>query len=86
MTIATVPRAVDPATGWTISPIVAASLCIKPRGLLTPHQAAKVDALKNASADFTAMTALVGYLTDNCCAKLSHPSRDVNAGLPLSST
>jgi transposase len=47
-----VPRAVDPATGWTISPIVAASLCIKPRGLLTPRQTAKVDALKNASADF----------------------------------
>ena len=57
-TIATVPRAVDPATGWTISPIVAASLCIKPRGLLTPSQAAKVDALKSASADFTAMRRL----------------------------
>ena len=50
--------AVDPATGWSISPIVAASLCIKPRGLLTPRQAAKVDALKNASADFTAMRRL----------------------------
>jgi len=47
--------AVDPATGWAISPIVAASLCIKPRGLLTLRQAAKVDALKSASADFTAM-------------------------------
>ena len=57
-TIATVPRGVDPATGWTIAPIVAASLCIKPRGLLTPRQAAKVDALKNASADFTAMRRL----------------------------
>ena len=57
-TIVTVPRAVDPATGWTISPIVAASLCIKPRGLLTPSQAAKVDALKSASADFTAMRRL----------------------------
>ena len=57
-TIATVSRAVDPATGWTISPIVAASLCIKPRGLLTPSQAAKVDALKSASADFTAMRRL----------------------------
>ena len=54
----TVPCAVDPATGWTISPIVAASLCIKPRGLLTPRQAAKVDALKSASADFTAMRRL----------------------------
>jgi transposase len=52
------PRAVDPATGWSISPIVAASLCIKPRGLLTPGQAAKVDALKSASPDFTAMRQL----------------------------
>jgi Transposase/zinc-finger of transposase IS204/IS1001/IS1096/IS1165 len=57
-TITTVPRAVDPATGWTISPIVAASLCIKPRGLLTPRQAAKVDALKSASPDFIAMRRL----------------------------
>ena len=57
-TIATVPCAVDPATGWSISPIVAASLCIKPRGLLTPGQAAKVDALKSASPDFTAMRRL----------------------------
>jgi hypothetical protein len=47
--------AVDPATGWSISPIVAASLCIKPRGLLTPRQ---VDALKSASVDFTAMRRL----------------------------
>jgi transposase len=57
-TIATAPRAVDPATGWLISPIVAASLCIKPRGLLTSEQAAKVDALKSASPDFTAMRRL----------------------------
>ena len=34
------------------------SLCIKPRGLLTPGQAAKVDALKSASPDFTAMRQL----------------------------
>jgi transposase len=58
LTIATAPRAVDPATGWLISPIVAASLCIKPRGLLTSDQAAKVDALKSASPDFTAMRRL----------------------------
>jgi transposase len=45
-------------TGWLISPIVAASLCIKPRGLLTSEQAAKVDALKSASPDFTAMRRL----------------------------
>jgi len=35
-------RAVDPATGNIISPIVAAALCIKPRTLLTAAQAAKV--------------------------------------------
>jgi hypothetical protein len=40
------------------SPIVAASLYIKPRGLLTPNQAAKVDALKTASPEFTAMRRL----------------------------
>jgi transposase len=57
-TTAAAIRAVDPATGWLISPIVAASLCIKPRGLLTPGQAAKVDALKSASPDFTAMRGL----------------------------
>ncbi len=56
--IGTAPCAVDPATGWSISPIVAASLCIKPRGVLTPRQAAKVGALKSASADFTAMRGL----------------------------
>ena len=36
---------------------MAASLSIKPRGLLTPHQAAKVDAL-SASSDFTTMRRL----------------------------
>jgi Transposase len=56
-TMVTAP-AVDPATGWTITPIVAASLCIKPRGLLTANQAAKVDALKSASPEFTAMRRL----------------------------
>jgi hypothetical protein len=32
--------AIDPATGWQISPMIAASLCIKPT--LTPSEAAKV--------------------------------------------
>ncbi len=56
----TVPplRAVDPATGWAISPIGGAALCIKPRGMLTARQAVKVAALKNASPDFVAMRAL----------------------------
>jgi transposase len=56
--MAPAPRVIDPTTGWTITPIVAASLCIKPRGLLTPNQAAKVDALKTASPEFTAMRRL----------------------------
>jgi transposase len=33
-------------------------VCIKPHGLLTPRQAAKVDALKSASPDFTTMRRL----------------------------
>jgi transposase len=51
--------AIDAVTGWRISPVIAASLCMKPRGMLTPRQAAKVDALKSASADFAAMRRLV---------------------------
>jgi hypothetical protein len=48
-------RAVDPTTGWLISPIVAAALCIKPRASLTLSQTAKIEALKSASADFAVM-------------------------------
>ena len=51
-------RAVDPTTGWLISPIVAAALCIKPRALLTLEQASKIEALKSASADFVVMRQL----------------------------
>ena len=39
-------QAVDPTTGWLISPIVAAALCIKPRASLNPEQAAKIERLK----------------------------------------
>lgn len=49
------PAATDPATGHPISPIIAAVLCMKPRSLLTPRQATKVQALKYASPDFLAM-------------------------------
>ena len=54
------PRApsIDPATGRLISPIVAAALCVKPRGTLTSAQAAKVDALKSEWPDFAAMRRL----------------------------
>ena len=51
-------RAVDPATGWQISPIVAASLCMTPRGMLTPAKAAKVEALKQVSPSFVTMRRL----------------------------
>ena len=39
----------DPETGHAISPVIAAALCIKPGGKLTPDQARKVDALKGGS-------------------------------------
>lgn len=42
----------DPETGHAISPVIAAALCIKPRGKLTPDQARKVDALKAGSLAF----------------------------------
>ena len=49
---------VDPETNRTISPLVAAALCVRPRKMLTARQAAKVDALKVASHEFAAMRAL----------------------------
>jgi hypothetical protein len=48
----------DPDTGHAISPVVAAALCIKPRGLLTDRQARKVDALKQGSGAFAKMRRL----------------------------
>jgi transposase len=51
-------QAVDPATGWQISPIVAASLCMRPKGMLTPSQAVKVATLKKASPSFVVMRRL----------------------------
>jgi hypothetical protein len=51
-------RAIDPATGWQISPIVAAALCMKPSKMLTPPQAVKVAALKEASPGFVIMRQL----------------------------
>jgi transposase len=55
---ATTSQLVDPATGHLVSPIVAAALCVKPRGMLTPTQAVTVDAFKASSAEFAAMRAL----------------------------
>ena len=45
-------------TGRAISPLTAAALCVKPRDQMTARQVANVDALKAASADFTAMRRL----------------------------
>ncbi len=68
------PQPLDPATGRSISPIVAAALCIKPRGLLTANQAAKVDAMKKSSPEFAAMRRLAmrfrGMLKSKSVGKL----------------
>lgn len=48
----------DPQTGHAISPVIAATLCIKLRCKLTADQAQKVDALKAESPSFTAMRQL----------------------------
>lgn len=50
--------AVDPATGWQISPVVAASLCMKPTRRLTPAKNAKVVVLKQAFPSFVVMRQL----------------------------
>ncbi len=64
----------DPSTGRLVSPIVAAALCIKPRGLLTKAQAAKVDAFKSTSPEFAMMRELAmrfrGILRGNDTLKL----------------
>jgi transposase len=48
-------QTLDPMTGRQISLLTAAALCVKPRGQMTARQIASVDALKAASAEFTAM-------------------------------
>jgi hypothetical protein len=45
-------------TGRRISPLTAAALCVKPRGLMSAQQIADIDALKAASAEFIAMRRL----------------------------
>jgi transposase len=45
----------DPETGHAISPLIAAALCIKPRGKITAEQARKVEALKAGSTAFATM-------------------------------
>ncbi|MQW00281.1 hypothetical protein GHK50_32570 [Sinorhizobium medicae] len=48
----------DPDPGHMISSVVAAALCIKPRGLLTDRQAGKANALKQGSTVFAIMRGL----------------------------
>jgi transposase len=75
-TASTVPNSppVDSATGRSISPIVAAALCIKPRGLLMANQAAKIDAMKKDWPEFAAMRRLAmrfrGMLKSKSAGKL----------------
>ena len=49
----------EDAVTLTVPPIVAAALCIKPRGQLTEQQGKKVDMLKATSAEFATMRHLV---------------------------
>ncbi len=48
----------DPPTGGLISLIVAAALCVKPRGMLTESQKAKVAVLKSSLPSSAATRAL----------------------------
>jgi len=74
------PRPVDPATGRSISPIVAAALCIKPRGMVTANQAAKVNALKKDWPEFATMLRLAmrfrGMLKSKSVGKLGSWLKD----------
>ncbi|PBB51929.1 ISL3 family transposase [Mesorhizobium loti] len=63
----------DPDTGNAISPVVAAALCIKPRGLLTDQQARKVDALKQESDAFAEMRYLAMRFNGILRSKRSAP-------------
>lgn len=79
--------AIDPRTGWQISPMVAASLCMKPTPTLTPSEAAKVGALKEASPSFVAMRRLAmrfrGLLQGGNPSKLERFLHDARrSGLP----
>jgi hypothetical protein len=62
------------------SPIVAAALCVMPRGLLTANQAAKVDAMKKDWLEFTTMRRLAmrfrGMLKGKSVGKLGGWLRD----------
>ena len=70
----------DPTNGRSISPLTAAALCVKPRGQMTSRQISIVDALKAASAEFTAMRQLAmrfsGLFRGGSVDKLDDRMRD----------
>ncbi len=66
--------AVDPATGWQISPVVVASLCMKPTRRLTPVENAKLVALKQASPSFVVMRQLTMRFRSFCAAMIQTSS------------
>lgn len=62
--------AVDPATGWHVSPVVAASLCMKPtRRRLTPTENVKVVVLKQTSPSFVVMRQLAMRFRGILCSE-----------------
>lgn len=73
-------RTLDPVTGRQISPVMAAALCVKPQGQMSPRQIANVDALKAASTDFAVMRQLAmrlqGLLRAETAEKLDLWLRD----------
>jgi hypothetical protein len=77
------PLLLNPLTGHLVSPIVAAALCVTPRGLLTDAQAAKVDAFKAISPTFATMRALAlrfrGILRGGDVEKLNAWRQDLAA-------
>lgn len=80
--------AVDPATGWQISPVVAASLCIKPTRRLTPAENAKVIVLKRASPSFVILRQLAMRFRSISCGKNPDKLNDwlhdaKHSGVPL---
>jgi transposase len=76
----------DPQTGHLISPVIAAALCIKPRGALTINQARKVDALKRGSKAFAVLRSFAmrfrGIFRSGVSRKLEEWIDDaINSGL-----
>ena len=74
---------IDPVTGNSIPPQIAAALCMKPTRMLTPRQRIKVEAMKEAAPEFAVMRSLAlrlrGMLRGKDPEKLRPWIKDVNA-------